>query len=448
MRRLLRLFQLDKEERWLAILLLLFFIALTAIFLTHYYPHFSNFEYTHGNPFFRHFRVSGYDSFLYTITSRWSTYDTIIYRHPLLVFILWPLHVLNYWLYLATGINCVQFVIAVPLLFSAVYSAVFLFRIFRQLLGLGRWESYIFTTMTFSFAHVMIAVFVPDHFIISMFLLTLTLYVAGRCIKSKRELSTNETFWLTFLTGGITLTNGIKPIIAAFFVNGRKIFKKRFFLIGIVLPCMLLIGISNLTYKYITHPEEVARYERKMRIDSLLRMKYPDRKVVQKKPKKRIVEPISEQGFLKWSDMTTPRLKSVWHNLFGESIQLHEKDLLRDSQFGRELFTKYNHTYNYIVEILLVLLFLCGIWCGRKSRFLWLCLAWWVFDMVMHLGFGFALREIYLMTAHWAFTIPITIAFLLKSAGRWRKPLTVMVGSLTVFLYIYNVSLIISYFTC
>ena len=78
MRRLLRLFQLDKEERWLAILLLLFFIALTAIFLTHYYPHFSNFEDTHGNPFFRHFRVSGYDSFLYTITSRWSTYDTII----------------------------------------------------------------------------------------------------------------------------------------------------------------------------------------------------------------------------------------------------------------------------------------------------------------------------------------------------------------------------------
>ena len=118
-------------------------------------------------------------------------FKTAVENVELPLFILWPFHVLNYWLYLATGINCVQFVIAVPLLFSAVYSAVFLFRIFRQILGLGRWESYIFTTMTFSFAHVMIAVFVPDHFIISMFLLTITLYVAGRCINSKRELSTN-----------------------------------------------------------------------------------------------------------------------------------------------------------------------------------------------------------------------------------------------------------------
>ena len=413
MKRFLKLFRLEREERLPALVMLLFFVALTTVFVIHYYPYFSDFSYKGGNPFFRHFRVSGYDSFLYIITSRWSTFHTIVFRHPLLVFMLFPFHVLNHWLYLGTGLNCVQFVIAVPLLFSALYAFIFLLRIFRHVLEMGLWESRLLAAMTFSFAHIMLAVFVPDHFILSMFLLTLTLYVAGMRMKNKAAFSAGEAFWLTLLTGGVTLTNGVKTILASLFVNGRGVFKVRFLLIGIVLPFVLLTAISNLTYEHITRHEEVAR---------------------------------SEQGFLKWSDMTTPRLKSIWHNQFGESIQLHEKDLLVDSQFGRELFAPYSNAWNHVVEILLILLFLAGIWCGRKSRYLWLCLAWVAFDMTMHLGFGFALREIYLMTAHWAFVIPIAIAFLLKGSSRWRKPLVALIGGLTLFLYIYNVSLIMSYF--
>ena len=446
MKRFLKLFRLEREERLPALVMLLFFVALTTVFVVHYYPYFSDFSYKGGNPFFRHFRVSGYDSFLYIITSRWSTFHTIVFRHPLLVFMLFPFHVLNHWLYLGTGLNCVQFVIAVPLLFSALYAFIFLLRIFRHVLEMGLWESRLLAAMTFSFAHIMLAVFVPDHFILSMFLLTLTLYVAGMRMKNKAAFSAGEAFWLTLLTGGVTLTNGVKTILASLFVNGRGMFKVRFLLIGVVLPFVLLTAISNLTYEHITRHEEVARSEQKARRDSLLRAKYPERKVVKKAPRKRVAEPISEQGFLKWSDMTTPRLKSIWHNQFGESIQLHEKDLLVDSQFGRELFAPYSNAWNNAVEILLILLFLSGIWCGRKSRYLWLCLAWVVFDMTMHLGFGFALREIYLMTAHWAFVIPIAIAFLLKGSHRWRKPLAALIGGLTLFLYIYNVSLIMSYF--
>ena len=39
--------------------------------------------------------------------------------------------------------------------------------------------------------------------------------------------------------------------------------------------------------------------------------------------------------------------------------------------------------------------FLVGVWCGRRSRYLWLVLAWFVSDMVIHVGFGFALNEVY-----------------------------------------------------
>lgn len=39
---------------------------------------------------------------------------------------------------------------------------------------------------------------------------------------------------------------------------------------------------------------------------------------------------VSDMPFLKWTDVSTPRMESIVENLFGEGIQLYQKELLKD----------------------------------------------------------------------------------------------------------------------
>lgn len=442
MKQLIDLFRVKPEERLPALVMTVFLLAITAVFISAYYWSFSIYNVKGWEPFYKYFRVSGYDSFIYSIVSHWRTFYTIVFRHPLLCFLFLPLYGLNYGLYLVTGLNLVQFVVAAVLLFCAFYAFLFLYRTFRHAMDLGRKESTLLAFMTFSFAHVMVTVIVPDHFIISLFFLSLTLYVSGMLMKRETKglvMTARQTFFLIFLTAGVTLTNGVKTALAALFVNRRAFFNPKYLFGGILLPFLLLTVISFVTYQTLTRPDEIAR--EKLRI-----MKQKMKREAPAPPKKKVCEPISEKGFLKWSDITTSRSKSIYHNLFGESIQFHQKDLLRDSQYGRELFARYDYMHNYLVEAVIVLLFMAGIWCGRRSKLLWLCLSWFAFDMTMHLGFGFALREVYLMSAHWIFAIPLAIGFIFRRGGKTAKAAYLLTAALTIYLYLHNTTLLVGYF--
>lgn len=142
-------------------------------------------------------------------------------------------------------------------------------------------------------------------------------------------------------------------------------------------------------------------------------------------------------------------------NVFGESIQLHEDHLLGDTLRSRPVIVKYNYWINYIVEILIVVLFLAGIWKGRRQRFLWMALAGMALDFFLHVGLGFGLNEVYIMTAHWAFVIPIATGFLLRKEERGERKeesaesisslLSKLLLILTIFLVLWNTSLYVQY---
>ena len=103
------------------------------------------------------------------------------------------------------------------------------------------------------------------------------------------------------------------------------------------------------------------------------------------------------------------------------------------------MVVEYRYILNYVVEALIIALFLIGIWMGRKQRFLWMILSCFAFDMVLHLGLGFGINEIYIMGPHWLYVIPISIAFIFKYANvKWRKPLRVVTALLAVFLLGWN----------
>ena len=66
-------------------------------------------------------------------------------------------------------------------------------------------------------------------------------------------------------------------------------------------------------------------------------------------------------------------------------------------------------------------------------------LAWFACDITLHLILGFGITEVYIMTAGWAFIIPIAYGFLLKKLSmKWQKSLRVALILLTAYLWIYN----------
>ena len=145
---------------------------------------------------------------------------------------------------------------------------------------------------------------------------------------------------------------------------------------------------------------------------------------------------------MRWTDVTTPRWSSLLENVFGESIQFHEDHLLGDTLRSRPVIVKYNYWLNYIIEAIIVLLFFAGIWQGRRERFLWMALAGMALDFFLHVGLGFGLNEVYIMSAHWIFVVPIATGYLLRKASpllRW----TLM--AFTVFLVCWNVALYVQF---
>lgn len=146
-------------------------------------------------------------------------------------------------------------------------------------------------------------------------------------------------------------------------------------------------------------------------------------------------------SLLRWTDTTTPRWDSTVENLLGESIQFHEQHMLEDVLvYYRPVLLGYDHWWHYAVEGMLVALFLAGCWLGRKTLFLWLLLCCTAIDLSMHVGLGFAINEVYIMSAHWLFTLPLVMGFLLRPGLPvwWLKSTRALMSLLTLYLFIYN----------
>ena len=109
----------------------------------------------------------------------------------------------------------------------------------------------------------------------------------------------------------------------------------------------------------------------------------------------------------------------------------------------RPVFVPYRWVFSYVVEAVILLLFVTGVWFGRRSRFLWLCLSCFGFDMFIHLFLGFGINEVFIMAPHFMFVFPIATAYLFRNVYyRWLR---IPVWLLTLYLFIYNGYLLISF---
>ena len=434
------IFKVKKEERWLAFTMLAVFVTFNAMVIASHY-HVYTME-AHGgfwSVFTKNFRMSGYDCWSW-ITVSGGRIHFVTSRHPLYLTFLYPLYLLNDWLIQNVGYNFAVYFMAVIIVFSAFYAVLFMYRVFREVLELRRKDARLLTLLLFSFGHVLIPTMVPDHFVISLMLLSLTLYITGKKMKKGELLTAWQSLVLTFFTAGMATSNGVKTLLAGLFTNGKKVFTCKFISIGVVLPLLLLLGLQQSQYYLLEVPQQaVVRH-----IESETLKKNPQKVLEHKKQRDEwqrthLGQPVGDGVITKLMDVSTPRIPTIVENFFGESIQLHQRSLLKDVSWERPIFVEYNWSVNYIIEAFVVLLFIVGIVFSYKQRFFKMLLAWFACDLTLHLILGFAVTEVYIMTSGWAFIIPISYGYLLKRLSmKWLKLMRVALIMLTIYLWIYN----------
>ena len=338
----------------------------------------------------------------------------------------------------------------------------------------SRLEALLLSALLFSFGHVLLAGMAPDHFILSMMMLLLLLLVSLEKLQQQRPFTIAEALIFFIIIAGITLSNGVKVFICVLLVNwfisrsqysqSEKVIsnRRKFSLpfreglgvgFSLLFASALLWGIARAEYHYLVLPQEKIAHakkaaDKKRKQEAAARRKAEAEKTFQMlidqaqatgdtslfaqathrldsvrtaKPKVRrnpYGKPIAKGEFMRWTDITTSRWSSAVENLFGEGIQLHRDYALGDVLRHRPVIVNYRSPVPYIIEAVILLLFLAGLWCGRRSHFLWIALTCAAFDMLLHLGLGFGLNEVYIMSAHWIFILPLAMTYLFKAINK------------------------------
>ncbi len=463
MNKLRRLFRqtlaIRGEERLLALMLVVILVGLQVLNIVRFGSVLSPLSADYWSQMIGRYHVSGFDSITYYTLSDWHVRYNC-YRHPLLAFMMYVPYLLNKALMTMFGVNFAIYIVAMMTTITAFYSGIYAFRVFRDLVHLDVKDSTLLVVFFFSFAYILLTSFVPDHFIYSLLLLIVTLYICGRKLKARKPLSRMSTITLFVLTAGVSLNNGLKTFWAACVVNGRRFWHPKNLLLMIIVPSMLMWALCRVEYHYLVMPDEVARHQAKakkqaQRTKQLQEVKATQAKTAEgadskqktaaakPKAKKKANNiqgtPLMQGEFMRWTDISTSRSKSIVENLFGESLILHEQHTLGDIFRGRPVIVTYQSVIPYIIEALVVLLFICGIVAAWRNRLFWIAAGWFAMDMMLHIGLGFGINEVYIMTAHWAFVIPLAVAYLLRrTEGKAHTTLSVALWIITAFLLVWN----------
>ena len=378
--KILKLLMIRPSE-WLASApLMAYFTWLNYLIVTKYADIFMHTQKT--SDFYDNFRVSGFDSLIYSTLTQWHL-AFFVHRHPLLADMLWPLTEVNSWFYAWTGLNMAPVLVAIILMVFTLYTFVFIRRTFREVVGLGRLDSNLLTYLTFSFGYITLTYIVPDHFAGSMTLLTLTVYLAGKKMQTGKAFTIFQTIVLFLLTAGVTMSNGVKTFIMALFTNGKRFWKPGYLILGVLLPAALIWGFAQWQQqKYIEPREQQKAAKRRAQSAAELRAYVKavadttttlyDSVSIAIEGKRRYQQhlwevhernmkdpwnahkgkTLTKTGFGAWTDISTPRWDSMVENLFGEGIQLHKDNLLEDTLRSRPVIIMYRGWYNYVAEML------------------------------------------------------------------------------------------------
>ena len=229
---------------------------------------------------------------------------------------------------------------------------------------------------------------------------------------------------LYFIATGVTLTNSVKvwliDMAAAYHGAGslKRLFRRSLLY---VIPT-LIIGDIYLweTNTLVVEEQSYQKHmrERTLERDSTAKARFERDSIFRAK---RMGKQAYDNQLFEYTDNTIDRGPLLVENFFGEGFILHPEHLMEDPNLKknpRPVIVHYRDWWNYVAEGAILVLFLGGIIYGRKKRLLWIAMMPFIFDVFLHIGMRFAATDLYIMTAHWAYIIPIAIAFMLKEMKR------------------------------
>ena len=297
----------------------------------------------------------------------------------------------------------------------------------------------------------MLAMFAPDHMILSMTTLIVMLYISGKAWKQGKILPVWKALLLYFIGAGVSTTNSVKIWLIDVTGRWRKSEWGRILCRCLLyfIPTALLVALYF--YEENTAYVEEWRYQRRVTIQAQKRdsVKFvTQRREAKRKEAVRKSKQVADNPLFEWTDTSIPIVPTLVENIFGEGFLLHKDYLLCDANVKdqRPVIVEYSDWYSYLVEALIICLFVAGIVMGRRERLLWMCMMPFLVDMLIHVGLRFALTDVYIMTAHWAFVIPVAVAFLIKKAKPILRLASLsVVVVLTAFLWWHTLSLIAGY---
>ncbi|MBQ0073366.1 MAG: hypothetical protein KBT34_04155 [Prevotella sp.] len=439
-----KLFQKHRESILVVLLGMIIFAALNILMLQTNYALWTNAKVGFWSAFHKGFLFSGFDGPTYIIISSWRPLH-VLFRHPLLSMMLWPLAEVNEGLKELTGMNCAIFIVATVWTIVSTCAWLLLYKLLRRVMQLTAGVSLLLCLFYFSLAYVMMATFVPDHMILSMTTFLLMLWLGFK--NDGKPMAAWKALVLSFVSMGIATTNIAKIWIIDMMTLARrttwaKAFKRSLlYLIPVALMGALYVIQDNTTQREETEHAQSIEAKRKATDKKYAELARKRSDQIERLKSHKTID----IKLFDWTDTSISSTHSLWENVFGEGLILHEEHLLEDPNKTRPTFVAYGQWWKYALEGVIVLLFLAGAWCGRRNRLMLTTLLLMCFDMVMHLGFCFAINDVYIMTAHWAYVIPIAIACLLKATQkkRWQNvSVIVVLAFVTAILWWNNASLI------
>lgn len=449
-------------KRWSVILLgLVVVIGLNHLMLYYNYDLWTNPKVGFWSAFYKHFEMSGFDDYPYVVVSKWRPMF-ILERHPLLALMLWPFTQLNGWMMATWHMNFAMFIVGGIWIVLGFASWMLMYRLMHRIMELSWSQSLLLTMLFYSFSHVMMVLFVCDHMGITLLLMLLTITLAGKAIKQDKPMPLWQSLPLVFLATGVTTTNVVKVFLADFFTRSFSLRKLFAHFLCYLVP-LAVIGVIYFWQKDSTQKKEdafvVEMMKKRAAKDSVSAEKY--RRYMAKQAEKRKHQKFDNPLF-NYTEHVIDRVPSLVENVFGEGFILHPADCKGDddvtkrstyyvlcdpNENHRPVLVRYNHWFYYAIEAILVAMFIVGIWCGRRNKVLWIALSMFLFDMLLHVGLEFASSDLYIMTAHWAFVLPIAYACMLKSCSNHmhRAMLMALLALLAAWLWYHNLTLIVQH---
>ncbi len=445
-----------RDPLWVSLLVLLvgllLMVALNAMMLFYHYDVWTNPRYGAYSVFRKYFEVSGFDPFSYIIVTTWRPLY-VLERHPLLAVLLWPLSQLNGWLKDVTGINCAIYVVGAVWALVSLCSWWLMYRILRRLSRMTWPVSLLLTLFFFSFAYVMLTIFTPDHMTLSLPLLLLAIYLSGRAMQRGGAMPWWQSLPLAFVATGVTTTNIVKVWLADIATQWGQRARWR----GIVRRSMLYLIPAALIVGAYCWQQETVMVREKAYADNVVRERAKrDTLFAQRVERQRMLGEQTRKKQLVHSDLflhteyLIDRWPLLYENIFGEGFVLHTDYVLRDANQKRPVLVRYTHWGYYGIEIAIVLLLALGLLAGRKNPLLMTVLCMFLFDMTLHVALRFASADAYIMTAHWAFIVPMAVAALLQRLDgkpQLRGAVLTMVLLLTMFMWTHNLYYAACYIT-